>query len=446
MRLHLPTALRRWRWAGCLAAALAGIAGTASAASYLELTDFTLIDGTGAAEHHVARLVARDGVIVAIDAGDAPLPPADAGAQWLRIDLHGAWVMPGLVDTHVHVARFPDTRAHAERILRQAVRGGVTSVRDMAGDARALSDIERAMGAGEFTGPNLVYSALFGGPGIFVDGPTSQMASGRPPGSAPWARAITDDTDLRQAIAEAKGTGAANIKVYGDLDAALARRIIVEARGQHLQTAAHATVFPARPSDLVAAGIGSLSHAPYLVWEAVDKVPSDYAARTAGPWATVPPDHPRLLALYQRMARQGVFLDATLYVYKAMRDYAPQVKADWTDAAFAWAAKATRLAHAAGVPVTTGTDWFEPTQDGELPHTHDELALLVEAAGFAPMDAIIAGTRNGAAAMGLGATHGTVERGKVADLLVLDADPLVDIHNTTRLRMTIRNGVPVAPE
>jgi imidazolonepropionase-like amidohydrolase len=108
--------------------------------------------------------------------------------------------------------------------------------------------------------------------------------------------------------------------------------------------------------------------------------------------------------------------------------------------------KATRLAHAAGVPVTTGTDWFEPTQDGELPHTHEELALLVEAAGFTPMEAIIAGTRNGAVAMGLGATHGTVERGKVADLLVLDADPLVDIHNTTRLRMTIRNGVPVTPE
>jgi imidazolonepropionase-like amidohydrolase len=446
MRPQLPSAIRRGLFAALLFATLACIAGSATAADYLELTDFNLIDGTGAAEHHVARLLARDGVIVAIDTGNTSLPMPEPGAQLLRIDLHGGWVMPGLVDTHTHVARFPDTREHAERILRQAIRGGVTSVRDMAGDARALSDIERAMGAGEFIGPNLVYSALFGGPGIFIDGPTSQMASGRPPGGAPWARAVTDATDLRQVIAEAKGTGATNAKVYGNLDAALAKRLIVEARRQGMQTAAHATVFPARPSDLVAAGIGSLSHAPYLVWEAVDKVPADYGARTAGPWSTVPADHPRLLALYRSMARRGVFLDATLYVYKAMRNYSPQVKADWTDAAFAWAAKATRIAHAEGVQVTTGTDWFEPARDGDMPHTHDELALLVEAAGFSPMEAIIAGTRNGAAAMGLGATHGTVERGKVADLLVLDADPLIDIHNTTRLRMTIRNGVPVTPE
>lgn len=417
----------------------------ARAVDYLELTDFQLIDATGAAERHVVRMIARDGVIVSIDqSGSVPLPESDA--HWLRIGLNGAWVMPGLIDTHVHVARFPDTRAHAERILRQAVRGGVTGVRDMAGDARALADIERALGAHEWVGPNLVYSALFGGPGIFTSGPTSEQASGRPAGEAFWARAITNDTNLPQAIAEARGTGATSIKVYGNLSAMLATNIIEEANHLGIRTAAHATVFPARPSDLVAAGVGSLSHAPYLVWEAVDDVPSDYAARIAGPWKKISPDHPRLLALYKRMAERGVFLDATLYVYKAMRNYSSQVKADWTDEAFAWGAKATRLANEAGVVVTTGTDWFEPRDDEELPHTHDELALLVEAAHFTPMQAIIAGTRNGATVMGLGATHGTIEVGKVADLLVLDADPLVDIHNTTHLRMTIRAGEVVKGE
>jgi imidazolonepropionase-like amidohydrolase len=98
------------------------------------------------------------------------------------------------------------------------------------------------------------------------------------------------------------------------------------------------------------------------------------------------------------------------------------------------------------VRVTTGTDWFEPGSDFELPHTHEELALLVEAAGFTPMEALVAGTRNGAAAMGLGATRGTVEVGKMADLMVLDASPLEDIRNTQRLRMTVLQGkvVPAA--
>lgn len=418
----------------------------AAAADYLELTHFQLIDGTGAPERKMASMLIRNGVIVALDTEQThQTRQPEPGSTWTRVDLQGGWVMPGLVDTHVHVARFPDTRARAEAILRNAVKGGVTSVRDMAGDARALAELERAAGAGEFIGPNVVYSALFGGPDIFREGPTSQMSSGRTPGAAPWARAITLATDLHLAIAEAKGTGARIIKLYGDMDAALATATVREARAQGMLVTAHATMFPARPSDLVEAGIGSLAHAPYLVWEAVDQVPADYRARIVGPWKDIPPDHPRLLALYRWMAKRGVSLDATLYVYKAMRNFSPEVKADWTDEAFAWAAQATRIAHQQGVRVTTGTDWFEPG-DGELPHTHDELALLVESAGFTPMEAIIAGTRNGAATLGLGATHGTLEPGKVADLLVLDADPLQDIHNTRRLRMTFRAGHRVDPE
>lgn len=426
-----------------LACLLLGCAAHARGAEYLELTDFHLIDGTGAPAREVRRLVARDGVIVAID-GEGEMPLAEPDARWLRIGLAGAWVMPGLVDTHVHVARFPEARAQAETILRGAARGGITSVRDLAGDARALAELERATTNGELAGPTVVFSAMFGGPDIHREGPTSQMAAGRPPGQAPWARAITAGTDVRQVVAEAKGAGARNIKLYGDLDAVQARRVIAEARRQGMLTTAHATVFPAAPGELVEAGVGSLSHAPYLVWEGADSVPRDYRMRTQGPWSSVAPDHPRLLALYRRMAQRGVFLDATLYVYKAMRDYSPQVQADWTDAAFAWAAQATRLARAAGVRVTAGTDWFEPREPTGLPHTHEELALLVDAAGFTPMQAIVAGTRDGAAALGLD-DRGIVQPGKVADLLVLDADPLRDIRNTTRIRMTVLRGAVVAP-
>ena len=417
----------------------------AHAAEYLELTDFQLIDGTGAPARRVQRLVARDGVIVTID-GQGEMPKPEPDARWLRIGLNGAWVLPGLIDTHVHVARFPDTSTRAKAILERAVRGGVTSVRDLAGDARALADIERATTNGEFAGPRVVSSALFGGPDIFRNGPTSEMAAGRPAGAAPWARAVTATTDLPQVIAEAKGAGTTNIKLYGDLDAHLAQRIIEEAARQGVMTTAHATVFSAGPGDLVAAGVGTLSHAPYLVWEGADHIPDDYRMRTQGPWDSIPPDHPRLLALYRQMAERGVFLDATLYVYKAMRNYSPQVDASWTDAAFAWAAKATRLAHEAGVRVTTGTDWFEPRDDADLPHTHEELALLVEAAGFTPMEAIQAATRDGAAALGMEQSRGTVQLGKIADLLVLEADPLKDIRNTTRIRTTILRGRPIAPE
>jgi len=420
------------------------VAPVAPAAEILELTNLHLIDGTGAPARDVARLVARDGRIVALDAAGT-VPVAEPGDRWTRIDLGGAWVMPGLVDTHVHVARFDDAYPQAKRILDVAVRGGVTALRDMAGDARALAELERARARGEIRSPVIVSSALMGGADIFEDGPTAQMASGHAPGEAAWARRVDAQTDLVLAVAEAKGSGVGQLKIYGDVAPPLARRLIAEAHRQGLLAAAHATVFPTGPGDLVDAGIDSLAHAPYLVWEGADVIPGDYNKRIDGPWATVPPDHPKLLALYKRMAERGVFLDATLYVYKAMNSYPGRPPQPWADVAFAWGAQATKLARAAGVRVTVGTDWVEPNNDFELPHTHDELALLVEAAGFTPMQALVAGTRDGAAAMGVGATRGTVEVGKAADLLVLDANPLEDIHNTQRIRMTVADGRVVLP-
>ncbi len=416
----------------------------ADASDVLELRDFVLIDGTGAAPRPVERLLIHDGRIAQID-DSGTAPPAAASERWTRIALDGAFVMPGLIDTHVHVARFPDTRARAVQILERAVRGGITGVRDLGGDARALADIERAIGSRELVAPLVVHSALLGGPDIFRQGPTAAMSAGRVPGQAPWAHVVDAGTDLPRLIAAARGSGAGNIKIYGDVEPELASALIHEATRQQLLSSAHSTVFPTRPSELVNAGIGSLSHAAYLVWEAVDQVPSDYGQRIAGPWKTVPADHPRLLALYRLMAERGVILDATLYVYEAMGSYPGVPKMDWTADAAAWGAEATRHARQAGVRVSTGTDWFEPRDERELPHTHEELALLVERAGFSPLQALVAGTLHGAIALGRDATHGTVAVGKVADLLILDADPLQDIRNTQRIRYTLRAGVVVEP-
>ena len=436
--------MRSMRIAAIPAIFLGWHADGALAAEVLELVDFQLVDGTGAQARRVERLVARGGRVVAMD-GVGTVPQAGPGDRWLRVDLDGAFVMPGLVETHAHVARFPDAHAQATRILEAAARGGVTAVRDMAGDARTLAELERARVAGELVIPVVQASAVMGGPDVFANGPLADMAPGREPGEAAWARRIDAGTDVRLAVAEAKGAGVGQVKLYGDLDVARAQALIDEAHAQGLLAAAHATVFPAGPGALVDAGIDSLAHAPYLVWEGAAAVPDDFRKRIDGPWTTVPPDHPELVSLYRRMAERGVFLDATLYVYKAMNSYPGHPGAPWADAAFRWAAQATRLARAAGVRVTVGTDWFEPGEGEFLPHTHEELALLVEAAGFTPMQALVAGTRDGAAALGMGASRGTVEVGKFADLLVLDADPLADIRNTQRIRFTVVEGRIVDP-
>ena len=95
-----------------------------------------------------------------------------------------------------------------------------------------------------------------------------------------------------------------------------------------------------------------------------------------------------------------------------------------------------------GVKVTAGTDLTNPfVVPGHS--MHEELRLLVEGCGFSPMDAIVAATSRAADLLGEGNDLGTVEKRKLADLVVLDADPLDDIRNTQRITAVYKGGAPV---
>ena len=91
-------------------------------------------------------------------------------------------------------------------------------------------------------------------------------------------------------------------------------------------------------------------------------------------------------------------------------------------------------AHDAGVRIATGTDW----QPGYLA-LHWELALLVEA-GLTPLEAIRAATESAALALGVEGRLGSIEEGAIADLLILDADPLQNIRNTQRIYAVLKDG------
>ena len=98
----------------------------------------------------------------------------------------------------------------------------------MAGDVRALASLQRDARLGEIASPDIYYAALFAGPAFFADPRTHDASRGLVPGQAPWMRAITDTTDIHQAVAEARGSGATAIKLYAELSGALARRITAE--------------------------------------------------------------------------------------------------------------------------------------------------------------------------------------------------------------------------
>ncbi|HEX7485086.1 MAG TPA: amidohydrolase family protein [Vicinamibacterales bacterium] len=415
--------------AATVAALSVGLAGRAARPSLL-VSDVTLVDGTGALPRSGVSLLIRDGRLVSVaPAGEAR--PADAARV---IDGRGLFAIPGLIDAHVHLTG--GSRADELASLRTALRGGVTAVWDLAGDARNLGELSREALVGDIESPAIYYVALMSGPEFFTDPRVVEASAGYRPGDAPWARALTPDLDLVQTVAEARGTGAIALKLYAALDAPTVRRVIAEAHRQRLRVVAHGTVFPAKPGDLVDAGADMLAHAAYLAWEG-SPPSTEFPKRAQGDFAGVPPDSPVIDRLLGAMRDRHVALNPTLWVF------ADHPAADGlADRRIRWGAEVTRRAYRAGVTIVAGTDGMTTTGD-PLPTLHRELELLVTSAGLPPLAALSAATHNAAEVMGLGAERGTLLPGGIADLVLLGANPVDDIRNTRAIRYVIKGGAVV---
>lgn len=404
------------------------------ATSSLVLENVNLIDGrSDTARPGMTVIVRGTRITEVLDHAPASLPDSA-----FVLDLQGCWLVPGFIDSHVHISH--QTRRLTEESLARALRGGVTTVRDMAGDARRLAGLKRDAWLGEIDSPDIVYSALFAGATFFTDPRVLDVTQGAVPGEVPWARAIRPTTDVAKAVLEARGAGASAIKIYTDLPPAELVRVTRAAHAAGLRVWSHATVFPSRPSDALAAGIDVLSHASMLQWQLTKDVPPRF-----GPHRDVPPlpaseaDSPKLASLFAEMKRRGTILDATLFVgHEMVATTTDSSKNAYWRGTQAFALAATRAAHAAGVAISAGTDDMVP-EEGGPPNLHEEMRLLVSA-GFTPMQALQAATRVSAEAAGVSNQVGTIEPGKRANLLVLGADPSTRIENTSSIRFVIKAG------
>jgi imidazolonepropionase-like amidohydrolase len=400
-----------------------------------------VIDGSGAP--------ARSGQTIVVEGGRISSVAPDGRAEVPRgaevLDLSGKFVVPGLVDAHVHLTGAESDLDGYRTLLRELLLSGVTTVRDMAGDDRLLAYLSREAASGTIAGPDIFYAALLSGPSFFAEDGRAQAASeGLVLGQAPYMQAVTAKTDLALAVAEAKGTGASGIKLYANLPAVLVKDLAAEAHRQGMLVWTHATIFPAKPSEAVAAGADSLSHSAYLVWEAERRVPEDYRVRARGNYRGISPKDPRILAVLDAMRTNGAILDATLFPFVEEEKREPEkVGAGIGE----WSAAVTRLARERGVLVDAGSDSAGLPLDengrvkpGAAPNVISEMGLLAARSGFSPLEAIRAATWIGAMAAGQSAERGTIAAGKRADLLVLDADPLADLGNLRRVAFVMKAG------
>jgi imidazolonepropionase-like amidohydrolase len=429
--------------AGLLALATLGASAALQAQTspgLLALTHATVIDGTGAAPLSNSTVLVRDGRIEAVYASGSRPTPDSARVE----DLSGKWIIPGLFDAHVHITGDRSDMAYYRKLLGGLLRDGVTGIRDMAGDARVLGYLAREARLDTLASPYIYYSALMAGPTFFYeDSRVPSASAGVMLGSAPWMHAVDATTDIPMVVAEAKGTGATGVKLYANLPGSLVKAIAAEAERQGLLVWTHATIFPATPSDAVDAGATTLSHTPYLVWEAMPHVPTDYRSRAQGDYEHVKPDDPEIVALLEDMKQRGTILDATLRVFAREAEHAPDAVGAGI---MPWSYAVTKEAHRMGVLIDAGTDsqGLPIGKDGPDAsagaNVVDEMALLVEHCGFTPVEAIRSATQVAAMAVGQGARRGAIAPGMDADLVVLDADPTADVRNVRTVVEVMKGG------
>jgi imidazolonepropionase-like amidohydrolase len=426
--------------AACLALAPAASA-QAPAAEPEPLTLYRharLVDvEAGAARPETAIVVRGERIVAVLPDAEATARRDFAGAR--QIDLAGRYVIPGLIDSHEHLATPPNQR-QARANMRRDLYGGVTAVRDMADDLRAVGELAREARLAEIPGPDLYSAALMAGPSFFDDPRTHAAARGATAGAVPWMQAITPSTDLPLAVAMARGTSATAIKVYANLPGAMVSRIVAEAHRQGVPVWAHSAVFPASPKEVIASGADVVSHACYLAYQ-VAGVPDAYQHRVpVDPAPFAGGANPVMAGLFRDMRAHGTILDATGRVYvedEARAAAAGQGRKVLCTAELA--ATLTRQAWRAGVPISAGTDGLAEWND-PWPALYGELDFLAHRVGMPPAEVLKAATIVGARAAGQAADMGVVSAGKLANFAVLAADPLADIDAVRSVTLTVKRG------
>lgn len=327
----------------------------------------------------------------------------------------------------MHYATNPD-RPYAEAELKRNVYGGVTGVRDMAGDARELAHLSRAALLNDIAAPDIYYASLVAGPSFFKDPRTVAAAQGMQPGQVPWLYAVDDHTDIALAVAQARGTGATGLKIYANLPGHLVARQVAEGKRQGFPIWTHQQVYPASPYDSL--GATAVSHACMIARFVRETGKAQYGHGGEPSYTGLTAADSGILQYIAALAKSGSLLDATLSVYAPKGTPRCQIEL---------AGDITRAAHQAGVKIIAGTD-TDGLGDDPYPIVDHEPERLVQYAGLTPNEAIMAATANAAIALGKQNEIGTLAPGKFANMVFLKNDPLHNIGNIRSVVLTVKRG------
>ncbi|GAA3237181.1 amidohydrolase family protein [Pseudonocardia petroleophila] len=380
----------------------------------------TVVDGTGAPARAGEAVLLRGGRIVALGAA----AEAQAAPGETRIDATGKTVMPGLIDAHTHLT-FGEptgndelfhhrTEAYSSMLsaynARKVLRAGVTSVLDADCLWNIGCELRDAIDSGIVEGPRMraggqalmtmlggtagrmiadegttAYATVVRGRDMMVNEIRRQIKYG-----VDWIKIMVTGLIPSMKGPEVKVWNFDELRLVCDTAHELNTKVVAHCRNSE------------STRDAARAGVDLIYHASYMDDEALE------AVLEAGS------------ALCPTFTLLGNLAD-----YGAKVGSAPELLEVFR-AEIAVTAKQMAKAHAAGVPFLTGSETgFAVTPVGEW-HAR-ELEMFVDYMDISPMDAIVAATRNGAFAMRMEGEVGTLEEGRIADVLVVDGDPLADV-------------------
>lgn len=386
------------------------------------LKNANIIDVHSGKISEAMQIMIEDGKIKAID------KDFGKGFKGKTLDVGGKYILPGLINTHIHLGNEPDESwEHRHEVLEYLLNHGITTVRDAAGDARILQRLQQDIQNGKINGPDIYYAAFVAGPSYYEGNDREKnMVKGLDTLFAPWLQCIRPGADLDKAMSAAKACGATGIKIYGGFDRAHLIPLVEAGKKAGLEIWGHATLYPAKPLDAAEAGMKVLSHVYLLEWEGVKEVLSENIFENYERfYDKIERNNLDLSAFIKSMKKKNAIFDPTLYLCL-------QNGMDWTT-------EVMKQLYQAGVRICAGTDWMEDTKR-PYPFLFDEIKLYVEKCGFSPCDAIRSATIIAAETVGKEKELGSIEVGKQADLLIVEQNPLENIDHLQHIALVMKQG------
>ena len=404
-----------------------------SHAKILAIVGGTLIDGTGASPVTDAAVVIHDGRIVAAGPRTQVKIPRHANV----IDAHGKTILPGLWDMHAHFEQVEWGPIY--------LAAGVTTVRDCGNEFEFITAVRDAIAQGRGLGPRLLLAGVVDG-----EGP---MAIG--------VERVNSPEQARMWVDRYHAANFQQMKIYSSVKLEEVKAVADEAHRLGMTVTGHVPegltayqVIEAGQDQINHFGyIANLMHAPFP--------PGTKYEDKINATINIDINSPEAQRAISFLKEHRTVLDPTMALFElfnattanppagfepGVNKIAPELAQQLTDVeppsersdlqrkAFEKQLKVLGAIHKAGIPVVAGTDQAVPGYS-----LHREMELYVDA-GFTPMEAIQAATIVPARAMGVDKELGTIEKGKHGDLIVINGDPLADIHNTRNVEYVITNG------